>query len=391
MASSRPPASRPELKTPAQKPEADSFESDPQFWPRLLTWGGTALAILFALVLLRNLGSFRTPSSPNPSPVAQSSPQTAPSSESPRTQAPLAAPANAPAANPGRNQPSSATDAQPTNPLAAPQPPQDGNSSASATPDGSLLNPTVQPPRDPRLMPAFMALQQGDAPRALALLQKIPQDQQSPEYSTLLSQVSQVYHQGLLAASRQEIAKNQASWFSSAIKKAQAIPPSSSFYPQAQQDIDRWSAVILDLATGRARRGDFEGAISAARLVPPDRQGLRQQADQAIALWQQQAQQKKVNADILRQAESLIRFGQASSYNSAIFQAQKVPPGQPMYTNAQQNINIWSEEIYEIAVSRASRRRWRSAIEAAELIPPGTTAFPKAEQAIIKWKRSAGL
>ena len=61
---------------------------------------------------------------------------------------------------------------------------------------------------------------------------------------------------------RNHLQDSQASNFNRAIRQARTIEPYSPFYEDAKLDIIRWSEVILDIAQGRASRGDFTAAIS---------------------------------------------------------------------------------------------------------------------------------
>ncbi|CCQ62758.1 hypothetical protein CWATWH0401_3940, partial [Crocosphaera watsonii WH 0401] len=53
----------------------------------------------------------------------------------------------------------------------------------------------------------------------------------------------------------------QASRFNEAISYARQIQPHTPLYKEAQNNINQWSQIILDIAQGRAILGDFQGAI----------------------------------------------------------------------------------------------------------------------------------
>lgn len=92
----------------------------------------------------------------------------------------------------------------------------------------------------------------------------------------------------------------QISAFNQAIQQARRIPNTDPAYAQAQQDIDRWSALILRVAEQRANQSNggsrrqavqnYRSAIDAARLVPRDRPALYARAQQAIAAWNRRIQ-----------------------------------------------------------------------------------------------------
>jgi hypothetical protein len=177
-----------------------------------------------------------------------------------------------------------------------------------------------------------------------------------------------------------------ASSFNKAVLKARTIPASDPLYPQAQQDIERWSLTILDIANGRAARGDFQGAIGAAKLMPDANKPVYNQSKQAIAQWEDLSKDQQVNAALLSAASGQIKRGAASSYSKGIQQASKIQPGQPKYEQAQQLIGQWSEAILKIAQLRGSQGRLKEAVEAASLVPSGTKSYQPAQKAIANWK-----
>ena len=194
-------------------------------------------------------------------------------------------------------------------------------------------------------------------------------------------------NQAVLDKARTLIVPNQASQFSQAIAEAQKIKPGEPLYEQAQQDIARWSGVILDLANGRAKQGQFDKAIAAARLVPEDNQSIYKEAQGAIASWREKAQQQRTNKILLQSAQGLIQPGQASSYTRAIAAVRKVPPDQPGYTEAQQLVAQWSKTIYQTAQTRASDGRLNDAIQTAGLVPKDTPSYTTAQKAIDQWQK----
>ncbi|MEM1172207.1 MAG: peptidase C14 [Cyanobacteria bacterium P01_H01_bin.35] len=182
-----------------------------------------------------------------------------------------------------------------------------------------------------------------------------------------------------------------ASSFSRAIIKASEIPQSDPLYPEAQNQIERWSLTILDIASGRALKADYDGAIAAAKLVPGNIRPIYQEAQLAIASWEPQlAQQKKANEGfneaLLTSAKEQIKPGQASSYIKAINEARKIRSGEPQYEEAQKLITQWSNTIFSIAEVRAKNKNLSEAILAGELVPSGTPAYESAQKALADWK-----
>jgi hypothetical protein len=177
-----------------------------------------------------------------------------------------------------------------------------------------------------------------------------------------------------------------ASSFNKAVVKARTIPASDPLYPKAQEDIERWSLTILDIANGRAARGDFQGAIGAAKLMPDVNEPVYNQSKEAIAQWEELSKSQKVNAALLSAAKGQIKRGAASSYSKAIQQANKIQPGEPKYEEAQQLIGQWSESILKIAQLRGSQGKLKEAVEAASLVPSGTKSYQQAQKNIANWK-----
>ncbi len=196
---------------------------------------------------------------------------------------------------------------------------------------------------------------------------------------------SQKRNQAVLDLAKMSLRETQASDLNLAIATASKIQPGEPLYEQAQDNIQIWSRMILDLAEGRAKQQEYTNAIAAAQLISPELD-LYPQAQAAISQWQLEAQQYVGNITVLDAAQSLIRPGQASTYNRAIEVARRVPPGQPGFDRAQQSINEWSEKILELAKSRSDQGNIAAAIETATLVPEVTAVYEDAQEAIQKWQ-----
>ncbi|ASC72363.1 uncharacterized protein XM38_033200 [Halomicronema hongdechloris C2206] len=186
-----------------------------------------------------------------------------------------------------------------------------------------------------------------------------------------------------LDQARTQLQPLSASAFVDAIKTARQVSPEDPGYEQAQQDILRWSRIILDLAEGRAATGNLQDAIAAAQLVPADQPTLHQMAQERIRYWQHRQQHRQ----ILQQAQASLQPGQASAFQAAILQLQQIPPASPEGKIAQDRIDQWSEDILVIARARAAQGRFAAAIAAAELIPEGTAAYDQAQQELQNWRQ----
>ena len=69
--------------------------------------------------------------------------------------------------------------------------------------------------------------------------------------------------------------------FSNAIAKVRQVPANDPMYPQAQEDIERWSLTILDIANGRGRTAKYsKGRLMRLKLVPALNPPIHNQAKQ---------------------------------------------------------------------------------------------------------------
>lgn len=182
-----------------------------------------------------------------------------------------------------------------------------------------------------------------------------------------------------------------ASSFNNAVRKARSISPTDPLYPQTQQDIERWSLTILDIANGRAARGDFLGAIGAAKLMPDANKPIYNQSKEAIVQWQDLSKQQQLNVALISAAKTKIKRGDASSYSKAIQQVNKIAPGEPKHEEAQRLTGEWSETIFKIAQLRSSQGKLKDAVESASLVPSGTKSYQPAQKAIAAWKSKLKL
>jgi hypothetical protein len=99
------------------------------------------------------------------------------------------------------------------------------------------------------------------------------------------------------------------------------------------------------------------------------------------------AQQQK--QALLELEKMSLRPTQASELRQAINRASKIPPDQPEYAQAQENIKIWSQMILDLAQSRAKQRLYPDAISAAQLIPKDQPPYTTAQASIKQWRLQA--
>lgn len=219
---------------------------------------------------------------------------------------------------------------------------------------------------------------------------KVPQNQQQA-VPVVTGKKPQPSSQQVWAEAKTLLKDGSASSFNNAVRKARSIPPTDPLYPQTQQDIERWSLTILDIANGRAARGDFLGAIGAAKLMPDANKPIYNQSKEAIVQWQDLSKQQQLNVALISAAKTKIKRGEASSYSKAIEQVNQIQPGEPLHTEAQRLSGEWSETILKIAQLRSSQGKLKDAVEAASLVPSGTKSYKPAQKAIAEWKNKLKL
>ncbi|MEH1852798.1 MAG: caspase family protein [Nostoc sp.] len=193
-------------------------------------------------------------------------------------------------------------------------------------------------------------------------------------------------NQAVLDLAKMSLRQTQASDLSMAIATARKIQSGEPLYEQAQENIQIWSQMILDLAEGRAKQRQYASAIAAARLITKD-EAPYAKAQAAINLWRLEGKQYVSNKTLLDAANALIKPEQASTYNRAIEVAKKVPADQPGFDAAQKSINKWSEKILDLSKRRAAEGERNAAIATAALVPEETAAYEDAQDAIQKWQK----
>ncbi|MEL6469528.1 MAG: caspase family protein [Cyanobacteria bacterium J06623_4] len=238
------------------------------------------------------------------------------------------------------------------------------------------------------LAQANAALAKRQYSEALITLQQVPRNQRDSAFSSVLTKAragaaeAQQFNASVLTDARTSIQPTQASQFADAIAKARLIQPGEPYYEEAQQDIRSWSQIILDIAEGRATAGNLNGAIAAAQVMPYDNSEFHQKAQDRITFWQQRQRSR----EIIAEAQSIPRSGQASTYQKGIVKLGEVPIEHPEYETAQRLADEWSDRIFSIAQARAAQGRRSAAIQAAILVPAGTTAYEPTQQAIRRWQ-----
>ncbi|NMG22403.1 caspase family protein [Brasilonema bromeliae] len=98
---------------------------------------------------------------------------------------------------------------------------------------------------------------------------------------------------------------------------------------------------------------------------------------------------KQSNQALLELEKMSLSQTQASDLRQAINTAAKIPPDDPKYEQAQDNIKIWSRMILDLAQTRAQQKQYANAISAAQLVPKDQAVYSKAQTSIKQWRLKA--
>ncbi|MFM9156563.1 MAG: peptidase C14, partial [Dolichospermum sp.] len=147
--------------------------------------------------------------------------------------------------------------------------------------------------------------------------------------------------QAILELEKMFLLRHQPRDLVTAIAQARRVKPNTSLYVKAQENIEVWCQMILELAQVQAAQRKYKNAIATAQLITK-KEPLYWQAETMIKKWQIEAKQYVSNKTLLDAATALIIPEQASSYNRAIVVAKKIPREQPGFETAQKSINQWS-------------------------------------------------
>ena len=82
-----------------------------------------------------------------------------------------------------------------------------------------------------------------------------------------------------------------------------------------------------------------------------------------------QAVQATTGEAILATARRMVWSDQATPYRNAIDEARKIQREDPIYADAQKDIAVWSQTIFDISQKRAEQKSLDIAIMAADLVP----------------------
>lgn len=290
------------------------------------------------------------------------------------------------------NSASEATDAASPAEVSAPEDAADIDTTSSEEAGAEeLLFSSTPEAETGKLLPleqARIALGEGRYGEALTWLEQVPLAQRDATYGTLLEQAQSgsTQAEGMsparMAEAQLPLQELTVTPFVEAMVEAQQVPPEDPYYGRAQAAVERWGQVVLDVADAQALAGNFVGAIATARQIPNSQSNLYNTAQQRIAVWQQ----RRVNLDVLKQAQERLVPDQASTFRDSIDLVAPISSKYPEYATAQERILGWSEDILAIARTRAAQGDLQGAIEAAMLVPEQTPVYQPAQEQIQQWR-----
>ena len=233
-------------------------------------------------------------------------------------------------------------------------------------------------------------------------------------------------------------AERQASWGSvedvlKALEKVAAIPSDSYVHEEAQKVMKTISRQLLDLAEDALARANSGEARDILNKIPPEA-GLGEEvadfrtlADAYELIWggtttgyesalvrlqslgsdrplynraQELKQEWQAELEAVAQlnwAKQVAQPGSPASLRAAIAEAQKIASSNPLWSEAQDQIQRWREDIAaiedrpflnraEVLANRGDRAALQSAIQEAQVIPSNSPIYDEAQNAIAGWR-----
>lgn len=175
-----------------------------------------------------------------------------------------------------------------------------------------------------------------------------------------------------------------------AIDTAQQIRPGRELYREAQDKIDAWRGEIqrqedqpvLDQAWKLAKAGNLLLAIAQAEKISPGRL-LYQEAQSAIFAWKTEIRDQ----ESLQQASAMANgTTNPATLLKAIETVNQVSMVSPLRSQADNSINEWSTQLYNMAQNEAQYDLLR-AIDIAQMIPFYAANYQVVQRQVEDWKR----
>ncbi|MBP0030936.1 hypothetical protein [Roseofilum sp. Guam] len=236
-------------------------------------------------------------------------------------------------------------------------------------------------------------LEEQDAQGAIAIVQRIPAAAQMEK---------QVEDFTVLAKAHQSTWSNTVSGLEKGITQAKQIDIKRPLYGKAQYLISRWEREIEDVARlekarNMARGGgvdDLAKAVAEVSLISSNNPRY-QEASTLLNTWNTEIQTIE-DRPYLNRAESLAIGGTLEDLRSAIQEASMISPGRTLYTQAQEKVDRWQDQVERIEdrpyLNNAQSLAFagdalslQSAINEARRIGSGRALYPQAQEKIRLW------
>jgi len=222
--------------------------------------------------------------------------------------------------------------------------------------------------------------------------------QQIPERANLGAEIEDFLH---LARARQRAQLGEIADLEAAILQVQELSATRPLYGEGQQLVNRFQAEVKDLSRLRWARqlaapgtsGDLVVAISEAQRIPPGNP-LWEEANAEITTWTQRLQAME-DQPFLDQARLIAASGDVTSLQLAIEQAQNIQQGRELYQEAQTDIRFWREKLqgwqylqdaYQV-VGSGTLAAVTSAIDLAARVDSASPYWAEADRMINVWSQ----
>jgi Caspase domain len=154
--------------------------------------------------------------------------------------------------------------------------------------------------------------------------------------------------------------------------------------PSRRKSLPHWAKISFLLASLIAAGGGiyiFKSQLATSDNRPSNEPQITPRTTGAVTATEPQV------ADLLQQAKLFVKPGDATSRYQAILAARKIPASTPEATKEiQQSIEVWSQEIYQIAQGYADRQHWRLAIDTAKMVPIDSTNYLAVQTSMSQWR-----
>jgi hypothetical protein len=213
-------------------------------------------------------------------------------------------------------------------------------------------------------------------PEWRTVLQTSKAQQQAGNYpactrqASMIPQGSPLYAQGqtLAIACQLQPARELAATgkLQTAIGTLVTIPPSDRAYLPAQQLIGQWSDTLLLQAIQQYRTGDFPAAIATAQQIPAA-SPVSQQAQAAIASWQQEWQTNTNNFELAQQALEQRKWPEAIAIANRL-----TVLGHP----ATEEAGYWQQKITPLLQTAQAESAKLASTQSRPLVVPALSPAP---------------